>query len=127
MSAQCLLRDDGAGRVTVHLRFLQLQRRCVEQATDDPTRFEPVEQLSAGARTWLSWDEAVEHEIELAGCVLSELAEQGRSLPVSVAGGADLEMLVDDAGQTVGRIIRRRRPIEAAVSLAATRSTAWCS
>jgi hypothetical protein len=118
MSAQCLLRDDGAGQVTVHLRFLQLQRRCVEQATDDPTRFEPVEQLSAGTRTWLSWDEALEQEIELEGCLLSELAEEGRSLPVSVAGGADTEMLVDDDGKTVGRIIRRRRPLEAAVSLA---------
>ncbi|MDT4958902.1 MAG: hypothetical protein QOD31_2701 [Pseudonocardiales bacterium] len=120
MSAQCLLRDDGGGQVTVHLRFLQLQRRCVEQATDDPTRFDPVEQLNSGARTWLSWDEAIEQEVELEGCVLSELAEQGRSLPVTVAGGADIEMLVDDGGTTIGRIIRRRRPLEAAVSLAAS-------
>jgi hypothetical protein len=120
MSAQCLLRDHGDGRVAVHLRFLQLQRRCVEQATDDPTRYEPVEQLSAGARTWLTWDEAVEHEIELDGCDLRELAVQGRSLPVDVAGGADIEMLVDDDDATVGRIIRRRRPLEAAVSLAAS-------
>ncbi|PZS26230.1 MAG: hypothetical protein DLM58_21035 [Pseudonocardiales bacterium] len=120
MSAQCLLRDAaGTGRVTVHLRFLQLQRRCVEQATDDPDVFEPIEQLSIGARTWLSWDEAIEQEIELEPCSLSELTDQGRSLPVSVAGGADIEMLVEDDGATVGRIIRRRRPIEAAVSLAA--------
>jgi hypothetical protein len=120
MSAQCVLRDDSRnGKVTVHLRFLQLQRRCVEQATDDATRFEPVEQLSAGARTWLSWDEAVEHEIELEACDLRELGEQSRSLPVSVAGGADIEILVDD-GSTVGRILRRRCPLEAAVSLAAS-------
>ncbi|PZS15598.1 MAG: hypothetical protein DLM57_12320 [Pseudonocardiales bacterium] len=121
MSSQCLLRDGSAdGRVTVHLRFLQLQRRCVEQATDDPERFEPVEQLSSGARTWLSWDEAVEQEVELASCQLTALAQQHRELPVSVAGGTDVETLVDDAGTTVGRILRRRRPIEAVVSLGAS-------
>ncbi|MEP7179725.1 MAG: hypothetical protein ABI775_11585, partial [Pseudonocardiales bacterium] len=120
MSAQCLLRDRAGGRVTVHLRFLQLQRRCVEQATDDSTHFEPVEQLTAGARTWLSWDEAIEQEVELESCALGELADEGRALPVNVPGGADTEMLVDDDGVTIGRIIRRRRPLEAAVSLAAS-------
>ena len=120
MSAQCVLRGSGDAQVTVHLRFLQLQRRCVEQATDDPTRFEPVEQLSSGARTWLTWDEAVEHEVELEPCRLSELLGQGRSLPVTVAGGSDIEMLDGDDGACVGRIIRRRHRLEAAVSLAAS-------
>ncbi|MFN2518019.1 MAG: hypothetical protein ABR604_03090 [Jatrophihabitantaceae bacterium] len=120
MSSQCLLRDgSGDGRVSVHLRFLQLQRRCVERATDDPELFEPVEQLNAGARTWVSWDEAVEHEIELESCQLTALAGQLRELAVSVAGGTDVETLVDDTGATVGRILRRRRPLEAVVSLSA--------
>ncbi|MEJ7744133.1 MAG: hypothetical protein WKF73_17270 [Nocardioidaceae bacterium] len=33
MSAQCLLRSRPDGRVTVHVRFLQLQTRSVERAT----------------------------------------------------------------------------------------------
>jgi hypothetical protein len=119
MSAQCLLRGRCAdAQVTVHLRFLQLQRRCVEQATPDPERFEPVEQLHAGERSWLSWDEAIEHEIELEACRLTSLEQPGRALPITVAGGADIEMLVDDAGTPVGRMIRRRRPLEAVVSIA---------
>jgi len=121
MSAQCLLRNDsGEGRVTAHLRFLQLQRRCVERATDDPQRFEPVEQLTDGLRTWLSWDEALEQEIELEPCSLRALAQQGRDLRVQVAGGEDVETLVDDAGTILGRIVRRRRPLEAVVSLSAS-------
>ncbi len=120
MSAQCLLRSGPAGRVSVHLRFLQLQTRSVERATDDPARFEPVDQLSVGARSWLSWDEAAEHEIELDQCLVSALAEQGRELPVDVDGGEDVEHLLDDDGTILGRLVRRRWPLHAVVSVGTT-------
>jgi hypothetical protein len=121
MSGQCLLRsasDDG--RVTVHLRFLQLQTREVQRVTEDPDRFEPVEELSSGARTWLTWDEAIEHEIELDPCPLIELDGPGRSLPVSIVGGQDVEALFDGDGVPIGRLVRRRWPLAAVVSLDAS-------
>jgi len=117
MSAQCLLRRGPDGRLIVHLRFLQLQTRAVERATDDPASFESVETLSIGARSWLSWDEAVEHEIELDGTLLSALGEQGRQLPVDVDGGDDVELLLDDDGAIGGRLLRRRWPLHAMVSV----------
>ena len=48
----------------VHLRFLQLQSRTAENAAD-AGRFTPVDELAVGAARWLSWDEAMEHEITL--------------------------------------------------------------
>ncbi|CAN5515076.1 hypothetical protein BH18ACT8_BH18ACT8_07520 [soil metagenome] len=117
MSAQCLLRSGPDGRVRPYLRFLQLQTRSVERATEDPARFESVDELNIGARSWLSWDEAVEHEIELDGTLLSALGEQGRQLPVDVDGGDDVEFLLDDDGAIGGRLLRRRWPLHAMVSV----------
>jgi hypothetical protein len=120
MSAQCVLRPaaDGA-RVTLHLRFLQLQTRQAERPTGEPGRFEPVEQLSSTGRTWTTWDEAVEREFELDPGPLNELAGAGRRLPVSVGGGADVEDLFDDDGAPIGRLVRRRWPLEAQLSVSA--------
>lgn len=120
MSTQCVLRSGPVGQVSVHLRFLQLQTRSVERATDDAECFEPVAELTLGARTWLTWDEAVEHEIELGPCPLGALAENDQALPVDVAGGEGVELLRDDDGTIVGRVIRRRWPLKAVVSLGAS-------
>ncbi len=128
MSGQCVLRTTAdtaagtaadSGHVTVHLRFLQLQTREVERSTDEPGRFEPVEQLSSAGQTWVTWDEAVEREIELDPGPLSELAGTGRRLPVSVVGGEDVEDLFDAEGAPIGRLVRRRWPLEAQLSVTA--------
>jgi hypothetical protein len=113
MAADCVLGEVAAeGRVTAHLRFLQLQTRTVERATHDRQRFEPVDQLTVGARSWLTWDEAVEHEIALAPY---SLAEGRHEFAVEVDGGEDIEELRDDAGVCAGRIVRRRYPLRATV------------
>ncbi|MBA2574304.1 MAG: hypothetical protein H0V02_05885, partial [Nocardioidaceae bacterium] len=120
MSTQCLLRSGVDGQVSLRLRFLQLQTRSVERRDSlDPTRFEPVAELSVGARTWMSWDEAVAHEIELGLCRLSEPGDD-RVFPVSVEGGEDVELLQDDDGHAVGQIVRRRWPLTAVVRVTTT-------
>jgi hypothetical protein len=117
MAADCVLGSVAAdGRVTAHLRFLQLQTRGVERATGDPQRFEPVEQLTVGARSWLTWDEAVEHEIALPPYLLAEARSE---FPLEVDGGEDIEELHDDAGACAGRIVRRRYPVRATVVMTA--------
>jgi hypothetical protein len=111
----CLLRpdapDDGAATVTVHLRFLQLQRRLAQREQADGG-FETVGELRAGDTVWTSWDEAVEVERELGTFGVAEL-RSGAALTVEVAGGEDTEL------QPGGRLLRRRRPLHAVVSLAA--------
>jgi hypothetical protein len=64
LSSSCLLRAGTDGEVTLRLRFLQLQTRRAEAAAPgDPGRFQPVGELRLGERTWLTWDEAVAHEM----------------------------------------------------------------
>jgi hypothetical protein len=113
LAVSCLLRtgspDDGDAAVTVHLRFLQLQRRSAERAAAGG-RFQPVGELRAGDAVWTSWDEAVEVERELGTYPLGELA-RGLELAVSVDGGEDVEPLPG------GRLVRRRWPLRAVVSL----------
>jgi hypothetical protein len=112
LSVQCLLRpSDEAATVTVHLRFLQLQRRLAEREEADGS-YRGVEELRAGDAVWTSWDEAVEVERELGTFPVAEL-RRGVTPAVDVAGGEDVELLPG------GRLVRRRWPLRADVALEA--------
>jgi hypothetical protein len=106
LSVECLLQPEAA--VTVHLRFLQLQRRGAERSAADG--YEPVAELRAGQRSWTSWDEAVEVERDLGTFGTAELCG-GRVLRVAVDGGEDVEPVPG------GRLVRRRSALRAEVSL----------
>jgi hypothetical protein len=110
LAVRCLVRPGvDTAAVTVHLRFLQLQRRQAERAVPDG-RFEPVAALDTGDAVETTWDEAVEVERELGTFALADL-RRGRSAPVEVAGGEDVELVPG------GRLVRRRWPLHAVVSL----------
>jgi hypothetical protein len=108
LSAQVLIRSTGAPSVSGVVRFLQLQHRGAER--DVGGRFEPVDALTAGERTWLSWDEAVEREVQLPPCPMSSLP---RTLDISVPAGRDEES-VDG-----GRLVRTRCPLHGQLRLSA--------
>ncbi|MDX6302514.1 MAG: hypothetical protein QOF53_3728, partial [Nocardioidaceae bacterium] len=126
MTMQCLLepvRDDGgsAPTVTVHLRFLQLQTRSVQQLVDGG--YQPVEELLVDGLSVLSWQEATECEIGLPPYALDD-AFPGASTEqiehrVQVAGGEEVEAVLDGDGTPVGRLVRRRAPLDATVRVAA--------
>jgi len=113
MSMQCLVdvRSPGA-EVAVLLRFLQLQVRAVERLDDG--EYTPVDALTLDGRSVISWDEAVEREVALPAYSLDR-QEPPVETNVDVPGGEDFEDLVDAAGKTVGRIVRRRWPLHATV------------
>ncbi len=106
--------------VVVHLRFLQLQLRGLEQiepgesAAGRDQGFRPVPELTVDGQLMFSWDEAVEHEVVLPARVISELAAGFRHL-VTIDGGEDTELIMTAAGETAGRVIRRRWPLHADV------------
>lgn len=103
LSAQFLI--DGDGALTLVVRFLQLQHRRAERDAGGG-RFEPVDELTSGPQSWVTWDEAVECELtfgplDAADCTRSQ------TLPVTVNAGTDTE-LVDG-----GRLVRTRQAIRA--------------
>jgi len=115
LSAQSLLLAPMQASLSLRLRFLQLQSRDVQRA-DNADRFESVAQLQAGGETWLSWDEAMPHDLALGPMTVTELLEQP-SLTVQLPGGEDVEVLFDATGAKVGRIVRRRQTLAGRLSI----------
>jgi hypothetical protein len=111
LSAQFLI--DGASELTLVVRFLQLQHRHPERDVGGG-RFEPVDELTSGLQSWVTWDEAVECELSFGPFDLTDLA-QPRTLEVAVDEGRDTE---DVDG---GRLIRTRAAISAELDIAVER------
>lgn len=111
LSADVLVRPAGTTTLSVVVRFLQLQHRAVERRTGDGG-FEPADELVAGDRSWLTWDEAVECEISFGPFALTELEDTLR-LPLVVPPGTEIET-VDG-----GRLVRTRRELLAELTLSA--------
>jgi hypothetical protein len=112
LHTECLVRSGPVGSVAAHLRFLQLQRRAVEQADPHtPGRYLPVGELRIGGRSLVSWDEAIEGHLELGPFTVSELTD-GVEVTAEVPGGREVEAVESDA-----RIVRQRWPLQATVQL----------
>jgi hypothetical protein len=109
LSAQFLV--DGAGELTLVVRFLQLQHRRAERDIGGGT-FEPVEELISGSQSWVTWDEAVECELSFGPFDLNDLPRP-LSLRVDAADGSDAEV-VDG-----GRLVRTRSAVDAELMVAA--------
>ncbi|MGW4095681.1 hypothetical protein [Mycobacterium sp. NPDC004974] len=111
LSAQLLVRGHGHPQITVTVRFLQLQRRTAERRRGDGS-FEPVDELTAAGQSWLTWDEAVEHQTAFGPFDIPDL-EVPQTHPITVDAGTDIES-VDG-----GRIVRRRRELHGEFTVAA--------
>jgi len=111
MSTQLLLDPGPDAALSVVVRCLQLQRRTAERVTEDG-EFEPVDQLTAGSQSWLTWDEAVECELSFGPFTESDLAATP-TLALVVAGGIDVET-VDG-----GRLVRTRQELRGELTLVA--------
>ncbi|MET7772291.1 hypothetical protein [Nocardia sp. NPDC005366] len=108
LTAQCLLEAAEDAALTLTVRFLQLQRRQVENAEGVP-----VPELTVGTRSWLTWDEAVEREVVIGPVPLAAM-----STPIAIPGGADIEMLAHRRGAAAGRVVRSRNPLVGELTLA---------
>ncbi|WP_428936112.1 hypothetical protein [Streptomyces sp. ACT015] len=110
MAMQCLLSvpagAPGPGEVTVLLRFLQHQVRQVLRREADGTE-SAVARLDVSGHPVLTWDEAVECEVDLGAVPLTGATVQVRTVP----GGEESEDLTGADGTAVGRIARLRDPL----------------
>jgi hypothetical protein len=94
----------------VRVRALQVQERRVEGP--DGNR---VGSLDAGDRVWTSFDEAVEHAVDIGEVTVDELVESPRAVDVVWDGGEEVEELPDCRG----RVVRTRWPVHARVTVGA--------
>ncbi len=110
LSAQVLVAAQANPMLSVVVRFLQLQHRGVEKDVGGG-RFEPVDELVSGSRSWLRWDEAVEREISFGPFDIENDLPQ--KLAIEVGAGTDIEY-VDS-----GRLVRTRRALHAQLEITA--------
>ncbi len=113
LQTDCLLEGDDV-QLSVQVRFLQVQRRTVEQATADG--FTPVDSLDVGDATYLPWDEAVLHE-----------SEATFTLPGSAACADSTELHVDGGRASRGAAHRRRSSRRPSRARSVSRLTPTCS
>ena len=110
---ECLVEASGAGRLSGKMRFLQLQRRTVEEATG-ASGFRPVASLDAGGRLWTTWDEGLEREVELGADLDGE-----STVRFELAGGREVETISGPDGP--GRVVRELWPLAGAIQVSGER------
>lgn len=111
LSAQCLLDADGHTALTLTVRFLQLQRRTVEDAGGTP-----VAELVVHGRSWISWDEAVECEHSVGPLTLTDSAA-----PLSIPGGTEYEAIPGPDGSPAGQVVRHREHLDGEIQMSVDR------
>jgi hypothetical protein len=114
---ECLAAASGPDTLHVRLRFLQLQRRHVEQRAEDGA-YRVVPRLTVGGREEFGFDEAVPREADIAASV-DDLLRAGSVTSVSLPAGRDIEPLTQPGTGEAGRVVRSREAIAATVRLSA--------
>jgi hypothetical protein len=104
-------------RLSVRIRGLQVQSRTVEEVHGDG--FRPVSALDVGDQIWTTFEEAVEHEIDLSDAGLDDLVDAGQSVDVEWTGSREDELITGPDGAVIGRVVRRRLPVTARIRVRA--------
>lgn len=107
---ECLLEAEGDARLSVRLRFLQAQRRSVQERAADGG-FVDVDELVVGGAPHLTFDEAVPREVDVA-VPLSGLGAREHVERIDVPGAEEIEPL-----GVAARIVRTRDPLSARLRL----------
>jgi hypothetical protein len=103
------IRDEA--RVTVLVRFLQVETRWVQAFSG--AAFETVESLEVDGRRHVTFDEGVEREVELR----FDPADSSAAAPIAFSAEERVETLRDAGDAIRGRIVRRRWPLHGAVTV----------
>jgi hypothetical protein len=116
MQTECLVERGDRASVDVKLRFLQVQRRSVEQLRPDG-RYDPMSALEVDGNSVPAWDEGIEQEVGIESVSLAALAGTERVVPFEVKGGESTEIATNTEGTNVGRIVRRTNALRGRIAL----------
>ncbi|MFJ9024806.1 hypothetical protein ACIRPU_33235 [Streptomyces sp. NPDC102259] len=114
---ECLMEPKAGATLSVEVRFLHARRRTVQRARPDGG-FETVAELRLDDRVLVPWDEGGEERVEVVSPV-DELLGDGVTHPFRRPAREDTEPVLDAAGRTVGRLLRRSEEISGTIRLSA--------
>jgi len=114
---ECLMEPKAGATLSVEVRFLRARRRTVQQVRPDGG-FDTVPELRLDDRVLVPWDEGAEERIEVVVPV-AELLGEGVTHPFRLPAREDTGPVLDAAGRSVGRLVRRCEEISGTVGLSA--------
>jgi hypothetical protein len=118
MRTQVVVEGGPRTRVSVRIRGLQVQARTVEES-DGTGGFRPVAALDTGERIWTTFEEAVEHEVDLPDVGLEDLVDADRCVEVAWPARREEEIITGPDGSVRGRAVRECQPVTARVGVSA--------
>ena len=115
MRTECLLEGNSNTRCVVRVRFLRMvDRRILKRVGQG---FAQTDCMAVDSRTYRSWQEAVEEEIEIPEFNLSALISEQNQWPFRFSEQQEREEVVDKHGTVAGAIMRRKESIAGVVEL----------
>jgi hypothetical protein len=131
IKTECLAVSEGKhGSIEVSARFLHVVAREVLEMPEplpdlpaalDTNSLEVVPELQVEQRSYSTWQEAIEREVNLPARYLHQICDAPCSLPVNFPSFSNLEPIKNSQGSIVGLIRRRQEAVVGAIELAAER------
>jgi hypothetical protein len=119
---ECLVECADDAQVLVTVRFLQLQRRRVQQVQPGSGRTREVGSLTVDGTEYTAWDEAIEREQQVSAEV-SDLISDESGLTVQVEPGESTQdIVIASTGRVAGRLVRSWASIDGVIRLRAERT-----
>jgi hydrogenase maturation protease len=128
MQTECLLEGEEP-RIDVRLRFLQVivrqAGRLLYLHHDNPGSIEPqyelVPAITVDGDVFPTWLEAIEREVKVLDCRVTELAREGGGVEWNNPSTSETETLVNSTGHPAGVLVRRRERIDCTLKVKACR------
>jgi hypothetical protein len=114
---ECLMEPKAGASLSAEVRFLHARRRTVQRARPDGG-YDTVPELRLDDRVLVPWDEGGEERVEVVARV-AELLGDGVVFPFRRPAREDTAPVLDAAGRTVGRLLRRCEELSGTVRLSA--------
>jgi hypothetical protein len=123
MQTECLLQSDASTRLNTEIRFLQIVNRAIGKLThplhEFPSAGEPefelVDKLVVGDRIFASWQEALEHKVDLLALPAAPFGP--RESFFEFPSKRELEPVRNQDGMIAGVIIRERETLSGSVEI----------
>jgi hypothetical protein len=108
----CVIEPGVSPRLSVRFRCLQVQARWIEPLAGDSSDARST-QHTAERPDEGAWDEGVPRAIDVEDVDLPPTSTLSREVPLSIAGGRDVEPAHDAEGRHRANFVRERQPIAA--------------